>query len=81
MAEITTATIRLLNSLHQGTPLHKEAACGSVDTVRGLVNRGADVNVQDKMGVCEQGYYRLYFSSAVLSWSTVLTGYWQDTRS
>ena len=53
MAEITTATIRLLNSLHQRTPLHKEAACGSVDTVRDLVNRGADVNVQDKMGVRE----------------------------
>ena len=53
MAEITTATIGMLNSLHQRTPLHKEAAGGSVDTVRDLVNRGADVNVQDKMGVRE----------------------------
>ena len=53
MAEITTATIGMLNSLHQRTPLHKEAAGGSVDTVRDLVNRGADVNVQDIMGVRE----------------------------
>ena len=42
-----------LNSSHQYTPLFVAAAMNHVDTVRYLVDKGADINVKTKNGVRE----------------------------
>ena len=46
----------LFNSRHQYTPLHWAAGKGHVDTVRCLVDKGADINIEDKNGVSEWEY-------------------------
>ena len=46
----------LLDSSHQRTALHVAAQRGHVDTVRYLVNKGADINIQDNKGVSERKY-------------------------
>ena len=38
-------------SSHQETPLHKAAYHGQEDSVRCLVDKGADVNIKDGKGV------------------------------
>ena len=44
-----------INSPHQWTPLHQAALGDHVDTVRCLVDKGADINLEDRRGVskCE----------------------------
>ena len=42
-----------LNSFHQYTPLFVAAAKNHVDTVRYLVDKGADMNVKAENGVRE----------------------------
>ena len=43
-------------SPHQKSPLHIAAEAGHVDTVRCLVNKGADLNIKDGNKVREQEY-------------------------
>ena len=46
--------LRFFNSAHQDTPLHLAAKAGHLDTVKCLVELGADINIKDaKFGVCE----------------------------
>ena len=40
-------------SPHQLTPLHQAAVQGHTDTVRCLIDKGADMNIKEKDGVCE----------------------------
>ena len=40
-----------INSSHQMTPLHLAAHGGNVDTVKYLVDKGADTNIKDRWGV------------------------------
>ena len=42
-----------LNSPYQLTPLHMAAHAGHVDTVRCLVDKGADTNIKNRRGVSE----------------------------
>ena len=44
------------DSPHQVTPLHIAANSGQVETVRWLVEQGADVNIQTNEGVGEYEY-------------------------
>ena len=46
----------LVYSSHQKTPLHRAAHGGHVDTVRYLVDKGADPNIKDPDGVSEREY-------------------------
>ena len=43
-------------SPHQFTPLHIAAKAGHVDTVRCLVDKGANINIKDGNKVREQEY-------------------------
>ena len=43
-------------SPYQLTPLHVAARAGHMDTVRCLVDKGADVNIQNNKGVSECEY-------------------------
>ena len=40
-----------IDSSHQMTPLHLAAGRGHVDTVRCLIDKGADTNIKDTFGV------------------------------
>lgn len=42
-----------MNCSYQVTPLYVAASGGHVDTVRFLVDKGADINVKDDRGVSE----------------------------
>lgn len=43
----------------QQTPLHVAARNGKADTVRYLVDKGADINIKDDDGVSESDYHSL----------------------
>ena len=45
-----------INSPYQWTPLQFAACEDRVDTVRCLVDKGADLNIKDKFGVSEWSY-------------------------
>ena len=47
------STFCFINSPHQHTPLHLAALGGRVDTVRCLVDKGADTSIKDGSGVSE----------------------------
>ena len=40
-----------INSFHQITPLHRAANAGHLETVRCLAEKGAVINIKDKMRV------------------------------
>ena len=48
--------IALLLSIHQMTPLHVAAEGGRVDTVKSLLDNGADSTVMDNNGVSNWNY-------------------------
>ena len=46
-------SLNLVSSPHQATPLHKAAEKGQSDTVKYLIEKGADLTIKDKFGVSE----------------------------
>ena len=53
----------LFASPHQETPLHLAADEGHVDTVKFLVQKGANIHSKDDVGVSEWVYYWLWIST------------------
>ena len=48
----------VVSSLCQMTPLHVAAERGHTKIVEYLVNKGADINIQDKNGVIMHDYFK-----------------------
>ena len=47
------SSLHQLFSLHQWTPLHAASFRGNIETVKYIVEKGADVNIKDDQGVSE----------------------------